>query len=355
MEKNGHLSSPGRICFFGEHQDYLGLPVIPIAINRRLNLKYSIQEDKLFMEIHSTQLNSFERLSLVQPPTLTGSLYDYIRAVFQYFWKDSEYFKPMKILIESDIPIRAGLSSSAALLTSMVFLVGNIMLDQRLTPRSIAEIAYICEHEKMGIACGKMDQYSSALGGIFHMIPNDIPNITPLNWLSEAFFVIGNSGIIRKADIPLKHIQQDIFNALSILGNPSLQMLTKEEINPKKMSHKLVKRLLGVIGIRNITRKALEELRKTRVDLHYIGKLITSQQVYLKENYQVSNQILDKMCEISLKRGALGAKLTGAGFGGCMFALTDEEEIAYKIKQAIIEYDNAFIVRMDSGVRKHSL
>lgn len=354
MHKKGLISSPGRICLFGEHQDYLGLPIIPMAINKRLRLNYEFHDDPSlsFLEVTSHQFPQSEKFSLRSPPLLTGSPYDYLKVVFRYYWQELKFPLPSRIIIDSNIPIRAGLSSSAALLTAMTFLISNIVLERQSDVKTIAEIAYICEHDFLGISCGRMDQFASALGGIFHMSAQKDPEITPLNLNDDAYFVIGDSKVERKADIPLKNVQESIFEALRILKNPNLSELSLKNKMTKKLmiSHK--KKLLGVIGIRNNTLKAFAELKKRKQDLEYIGLLISEQQKFLKNNYEVSHPRLDRMCEISEKNGALGAKLTGAGFGGCMFALCDDRRVALRIRNKLRKIGTSFITQIDSGVKR---
>ena len=351
MNEKGSISSPGRICLFGEHQDYLGLPVIPMAINKRLKLNYQLKKNPSHVSFSSQQLHHVENMSYDQKPVLGGSNFDYLLAVYTYFWNQMERKPISELIIDSEIPIRGGLSSSAALLVATTFLF-NTILNLKHTPEELAEIAYFCEHEILGVSCGRMDQYSSSLGGIFYMTSDTNPTIVPLKFTSEAFFVIGNSNIERKADLPLKTVQKSIFQGLRILKNHNLTDLNSRDINAGNLAKHQKNKLKGIIGVRNNTQKALDELKKNKQDLEYIGSLLSEQQNFLKNNYGVSHLKLDKMCEISKKNGALGAKLTGAGFGGCMFALCADKDIALRIRDELQTFGTAFITKIDSGVRR---
>ncbi|MFX1515684.1 MAG: galactokinase family protein [Promethearchaeota archaeon] len=351
MNEKGSISSPGRICLFGEHQDYLGLPVIPMAINKRLKLNYQLKKKPSHVSISSYQVNHAENMSYDQKPVLIGSCYDYLRAVYMYFWDQMDHYPISKLKIDSKIPIRAGLSSSAALLVATTFLF-NAILNLKYTYKELAEIAYHCEHEILGVSCGRMDQYASSLGGIFYMTSDVNPTIVPLNLNDKAFFVIGNSNIERKADLPLKTVQKSIFQGLCILKNSNLIDLNSREIEAGNLTKLQKNKLKGVIGVRNNTQKALDELKKNKPDLAYIGALLSKQQNYLKTNYGVSHPKLNKMCEIAEKCGALGAKLTGAGFGGCMFALCADKTIALRVRDELQKIGISFITKIDSGVRE---
>lgn len=351
MNQKGSISSPGRICLFGEHQDYLGLPVIPMAINKRLKLNYQLEKNPSHVSLGSFQVDQVENRSYTQKPSLSGSIFDYVLAVYNYFWDQMNLQPISKLIIDSKIPIRAGLSSSAALLVATTFLFNKIQ-NFNYTLEQLAEIAFYCEHDILGISCGRMDQYASSLGRIFYMTSSEKPVIIPLNLNREAIFVIGNSNIERKADLPLKTVQESIFRGLQILQNPNIKELNSRKIEKANLTKDQKNKLKGVIGIRINTKEALDELNKKKQDLEYIGTLLSTQQRYLKKNYGVSHPKLDKMCEISEENGALGAKLTGAGFGGCMFALCADNKIALRIRDELHNIGTAFITKMDSGVRE---
>jgi galactokinase len=296
-------------------------------------------------------MEQVESVMTTEKPQLTGSPYDYLKSVFLFFWKDYKKNLLSKLTINSEIPIQSGLSSSAALLTSTVLLVSNVLMGGKIEPLDIAEIAYYCEHDVLNISCGRMDQYASSLGEIFHMTSKNNPDIKFLSLPEDVFFVIGNSGIKRKADIPLKVVQNDIFGALRSSKKMEVSKITDFEINHGQLSKLHKKRLTGVIGVRDNTIKAFNELKKKNIDIEIIGKLINEQQTFLRENYQVSHSKLDKMCNEALNQGALGAKLTGAGFGGSMFAMADEKNVALRIRKSLEKYGLSFITRIDSGIK----
>jgi len=351
MTKHHIISSPGRICLFGEHQDYLGLPVIPMAINKRLRLFVTLTSKSTDMtRINSRQLKLTEEFNWESLISISNSPFRYIQAVFSYF---QEYFSNnsiQEIIIDSEIPIGSGLSSSAALLVASVYLIANKSLKLNLSTKEIAEIAYQCEHRILGISCGRMDQYASAIGGIFHMSSGEKTLIAKLNLSKDAIFVIGDSEVQRLADKPLKSVQKLIFDGINKLNDSTLETISLTELNKMNLKGNYKKVLEGVIQVRENTKQALKALEKSKTDLEYVGKLLSKQHKFLSENYQVSHPKVDKMCEIALNNGALGAKMTGAGFGGSMFALTDNIKIATRIKERLELYGKASIVKIATGV-----
>ncbi|MHA2288032.1 MAG: mevalonate kinase family protein [Promethearchaeota archaeon] len=352
-EISGAISSPGRICLFGEHQDYLGLPVIPMAINRRLYLYYKVESNKSSAKVYSEALSLIENLDHQDIDKLTGSPFDYIKAVFNFF-KSSISGNPLptELNIRSNIPIKSGLSSSAALIVSTTFLLGNIVLKKKLSANQIADIAYKVEHDILGVSCGRMDQTSATLGGIFHMTTDNLLIKTTLNIPENSYFVIGNSEITRQADIPLKQVQRRIFSLLEILGNPNLTIFQESNFMDKKLTNQQIKLLQGILGVRDNAELAFNELKSSNIDLSFIGKLLNEQHGFLRDKYRVSHPRIDQMCDIAKDAGALGAKITGAGFGGCMFALTNSYDNASVISNELSKYGRSFIVQAAVGVRK---
>ncbi len=348
----GIISSPGRICLFGEHQDYLGLPVIPMAINRRLKLIFTIDPEKSNLKISSGSLSLTEIIEHKDIQKLSGSPFDYIKAVFNYYQNSiSKKSLPSNVKIQSTIPIKSGLSSSAALIVSTVFLVANIILQKELTVEAIADTAYIVEHDILRVSCGRMDQTSSAFGGVFHLTTSENVRFTPLNLPENSFFVIGDSEIPRQADIPLKHIQGKIFKALEEFDVRNLAEFSDTTHTYKRVSQQDQKLIEGVIGVRDNTQKALKEFKSPNTDLNTLGLLLNEQHQFLSDCYRVSHPKIDRMCKIARAAGALGAKITGAGFGGCMFALADSFASALKIHEKLIPYGKSYITQQSYGVR----
>ncbi|MHA2094934.1 MAG: mevalonate kinase family protein, partial [Candidatus Hodarchaeales archaeon] len=352
-EANGIISSPGRICLFGEHQDYLGLPVIPMAINRRLFLHYQRAPQESTIQISSDALSLTEKITHKALDKLSGTPYDHIKAVFKFYSKSIHgKILPSELKIRSNIPIKSGLSSSAALIVSTVFLVANIILQKELSSIQIADVAYQVEHDILRISCGRMDQSSAALGGIFHMTTTGKLIITPLNLPEYSYFVIGDSEIPRHADIPLKRVQEKISYVLEKLGNANLLSLQKTDSAVTRLKKQEKKLLHGILSVRNNAKQALNELTSPKADLSTIGSLLDEQHWFLRDNYQISHPKIDKMCEIAKDTGALGAKMTGAGFGGCMFALTDSFATARKIQGKLTQQGKSYIVQLSGGVKK---
>ncbi len=187
-----------------------------------------------------------------------------------------------------------------------------------------------------------MDQYSSSLGGIIGLDCDGPPYRVEKYSTVFSSLVIGDSCVRRSANEPLTLMKNQLYIGIENLQKVApfdLKKITLEELKKAKstISKNEYKRLQGAISIRDITEEAQRNLgRKDSYDLPLLGELLTKQQDALRDLLEVSIPEIDNLVDASLKAGALGAKLTGAGYGGCIIALAPgkEEEVALAIENA---------------------
>lgn len=342
MIKKQSYSAPGRVCLYGEHQDYLKLTVIPAAINLRTTLSIE-RNNSNEIRVESVDLEMSDTFKIGEDISLAKDEFDYIRAIIMVLFKEglAKEIPGFNISISSHIPIGSGLSSSAAILVSWLTAL-NDQLKLELNKTEIADLCFIAENKILGINCGIMDQYSSSLGGIFSLDCDGPPyNIqhftTPIDGL-----VIGDSCVRRSANKPLTFLKNQIINGFEKIqkqGDFKLRSLASDTLTEFRdiITEDEYRRLLGVITIRNITERSSVELSKSsNQDIECLGSLLTKQQTMLRDYLGVSIPELDNLVDVSIKSGALGAKLTGAGLGGCIIALAPgrEEEVANAINNA---------------------
>lgn len=169
MLKSVKVSTPGRICMFGEHQDYLNLPVVASAISLRITI-VGIRRSDLSVNLDLPDID--ERISF----SMTGELTyaegkDYFRSAVNVLRRSGLTFSTgFDCTVKGKIPINAGTSSSSALVVTWVNFLAQ-MSDQELelTPQEIAEYAYQAEVLEFSEAGGMMDQYSTAIGGVIYL------------------------------------------------------------------------------------------------------------------------------------------------------------------------------------------
>jgi len=291
---------PGRICIMGDKVDLLGKPVIAMAINLMMEIRYEAREDgTIEFYSHNTKEKTIFKLDESPPKDIDLSywsvLYDRLR---------DKINKGFYLEVASDIPIGCGLSTSAAV--SVGFLRSlNEAFNLSLKNAEIAELAYLGENHDLGIQCGRMDQYSIAHGGVSFIHTDENPRVETLN-INELPIVVGDSMEERKASSVLNRIKENIL-----------------EKDPKTLEAFKI--------IENCVYQAKEALLSK--DFKKLGELM--------DRHQQAEIMLDahtekilRMCKVAKEAGALGAKQMGAGGGGCMLAICPgrQEEVAKAIE-----------------------
>ena len=162
------ISTPGRICIFGEHQDYLGLPVIAMAISLRARIKGTKRSDNQVI-IHKPDLNEIETFSL--DDLLYTKPRDYFKSGINICHRDGLTFSSgFECELLSEIPIRSGTSSSSAINVSWIHFLSK-MADEPvdMDQQKIGELAYMAEVAEFNEPGGMMDQYTAAMGHLIYL------------------------------------------------------------------------------------------------------------------------------------------------------------------------------------------
>ena len=345
------ISTPGRICLFGEHQDYLGLPVIAMAISLRAKIIGEKRPDNQVI-IHKPDLGETE----------TVSLDDLI------YTKPRDYFKSGIIVcknaglafstgfeceVTSKIPIRAGTSSSSAISVSWIHFLSQIAdVRPNWDQQKIGELAYKTEVEEFNEPGGMMDQYITAMGHLIYLQSEPDITIRSLNPNLGAF-VLGDSCE-----------SKDTMGILSQCRDSRLALIQKLKINnPNSTVHSLdesadlsdlntdeIELYKGTMKNRDLLKIALPEFEKDEPNDKLIGQLLSDHHHVLRDVLQVSTPKIEKMMDEALYAGALGGKINGSGGGGCMFAYAPEnpEQVAEAIESA---GGKTFIINSAEGTR----
>jgi galactokinase len=363
------VSAPGRVDFLNTHQDYKGLPVVPVAIRLRcyamgkkngtrvvrfasLNLEESSEESRDEFGLDGIKLRG------------EGWFGDYARGVFASLEGRGHRTSGMDIAVWSEVPIGSGLSSSAALEVSVAKLC-SACLGLRMTPREVAEASYAAEHDVMGIPCGRLDQYSSSFGGVISLQTRPPFAVEPLNWPGLAF-VIADSGQHRRIASVHGLRQREVEEGLKILmdeagipkrlagklgykcDSPMWEEVSEAEVSPflASLPARLASRILFTLRMQASTSYALRILRRpsprpppppflgpvlcsrTRDALSVLGAVMDYQHGLLRDLYDVSTPKMEEVRNALVGSGALGAKISGAGLGGVVVGLARNEKAA---------------------------
>ncbi|HEV7378259.1 MAG TPA: galactokinase family protein, partial [Dyadobacter sp.] len=206
-------SASGRICLFGEHQDYLGLPVIAAAISRRISISGDFIDDSLVV-IHLPDINRKETFELQTEIPYTSPR-DYFKSAINVLTRDGYRFsKGLEVTVHGNIPINSGTSSSSALLVAWInWLTRMADNPSKRTRTEIGELAHKAEVLEFGEPGGMMDHYSTAVGGVIYLQSKPIvklENFQP----ALGSFVLGDSRQAKDTLGILKHVKFGMLDAL---------------------------------------------------------------------------------------------------------------------------------------------
>jgi len=349
--------APGRTCLFGDHQDYLGLPIIACAINKHITLTAKKNTTNTF-EIDLPDINQ----------TRTIGIYD----DFGVLKKEDFFQSTLQVLhryncipnngydvhISGTIPINSGTSSSSALVVAWVqFLIKAFGDEDLLSSENIAQIAFESEVNEFNAPGGKMDQYSIGLGNIIYLETGDDFSYevlkTPLTGL-----IMADSGVPKETIGLLKRLKTNSWKAIEEVKKeyPNFTVETTKiedlEMYLNCISDDLKPYLEAAIGNFNVTLKALSEFKKEQTDLVIIGALMNEHHHYLKNLLKITVPKIDGMIDAALKAGALGAKIVGSGGGGSIAVLSPKNK-EKKITNAILKAGakEVYTAAVDKGAR----
>lgn len=346
------VSSPGRICLFGEHQDYLGLPVIAAAISLRLTIEGNHRND-MTVSIDLPDMAESETLS-IKGDLVYEKTADYFRSGINTMRKDGFTFSGgVDAIVRGEIPIQAGTSSSSAMVVSWINLLSH-MSDQgaELQPEQLADLAYRAEVAEFDEAGGMMDHCASAVGGVVHVESEPTMNVQRLP-CRLGTFVLGDSLQTKDTQAILARSKERVLELVAKVQGErrdfSLHHATAEDVAGIEHLEPEEKSLLSeTIANRDITVEGLARLRTEEVDSQELGALLIRQHAILRDALGVSTEKIDGMLDAAMAAGAAGGKLNGSGGGGCMFAYAPDcaEDVSAAIERV---GGKAYIVHVDSG------
>lgn len=348
----------GRTCLFGDHQDYLGLPVIACAIDKFIKL-VAVENNSASFNISKPDIDQQRTIQIDAVDEHTDIIGDHFLAVLKVLQKyNCIPTKGYDIIITGTIPINAGLSSSSAVVVAWVqFLLEAFGCDEKVTQEFIAQVAYEAEVVEQKSSGGKMDQYSISLGNIIYLetdessayetIPKKLPGL-----------IIGESGIPKDTLGTLKELKENAILSIEKVkefeGNFDIRSIKKNDLKTYEnyLNADLQPYFRAAVLNYLITRKALTEFQKTTLDYTTIGHLMYQHHEILRDLLHITVPRIDDMIDAALANGALGAKIVGSGKGGSIVALAPEgkeQQVIDSIKNAGAV--DAYLVSIDTGAR----
>jgi galactokinase len=352
-------SAPGRVNLIGEHTDYNGGPVLPMAISRRTTVAAGAATAWRFVSSEEPG-----GVAVEVDAELRGDWTDYVTGVVRELRGIGAAPPGAHVAVSSTVPIGAGLSSSAALTVSAARAL-SALAGRRLDGRALAEIAYRAEHDQVGVLCGRMDQTIASLGRprhaiLFETATGEVTEVPA----PERVLVIETGKSHRLTGGALNDRRRECQMALAALRGrwPDLSALCAlaPEALPEAealLTAPLFRRVRHLVTETARTRRAAAVLAAG--DLPALGELLVAGQRSLTADYESSVPEADLIVESAVRHGAHGARLTGAGWGGAVLVIAPPLEGRVVIRGVRRDFAAAFgkrpvawTTRASGGVRR---
>jgi galactokinase len=322
--------APGRVNLIGEHTDYNGGFVLPMAIERETIVAAAPRADRT-VRTYSVGLDEELSFDLDHPnPPRRGVWLDYVEGVAQALESRGIKLSGADLLIDSDVPAGAGLSSSAALEISVGLALTRVS-GQEIEGVTLALAGQQAEHTYVGTLCGIMDQFVAALARERHALLIDCRSLeaepVPLD-TTEAAFVVADTRVKHE----LSSSEYNVRRAECARGVELLQEYLPGIVQLRDVSVADFQQHADLLPdpVRRRCRHIVTENERTlgaacalrAGDLAEMGRLMYESHYSLRDDYEVSSPELDVLVELARSLdGVLGARMTGGGFGGSTVSL----------------------------------
>lgn len=338
------IRAPGRVNLIGEHTDYNDGFVLPMAIDRAVWVAAAPRDDRQVRVVALTlgpdEEQTFALDGLQPDPVKRWS--NYVRGVLALLERARYRLAGLDLVFAGNVPIGAGLSSSAAVEVA-VATAARILFGLDLQGLELARLCQQAEHEFAGTQCGLMDQLISVVGEKDRALLIDCRHLTwqPVVLPAGLAVVVCDTGKRRGlADSAYNERRAQCEEGAQRLGVPTLRDLDVGtfEVQAKQLPPLLRKRCRHVVHENDRTLRMVEALG--RGDLAHTRQLMNASHTSLRDLYEVSCEELDLMASLAQSQpGCWGARMTGAGFGGCVVALVARDTVPRFIQTVAALYE----------------
>ena len=329
--------APGRVNLIGEHTDYNEGFVLPMAIDRATFVAGAVRDDRR-VRVHSVNFNESAEFDLdVEERGRRGLWLDYVEGVARELEKRGALgLRGADLMIASDVPLGAGLSSSAALEVSTGFALLSLS-GIEIDAKGLALAAQSAEHNFVGAQVGIMDQFTAVMGRRGCALLIDCRSLEttqiPLP-ASETLIAICDTRVKHKlASSEYNTRRRECERGVEILREWLPEVRALRDVSVKdferyenRLPEPVRRRCRHIVTENARTLHAAEALREGRTE--EMGRLMFLSHNSLRDDYEVSCAELDTMVEIASDvKGVMGARMTGGGFGGCTVNLVEREAL----------------------------
>lgn len=372
MDTEIRVSTPSRLCLFGEHLDYLGLEVIAVAINLRFSAEVKKRDDSIIRirirDASIDTLNAENDKGIYQTyeidtkqPIVYENNRDYLRSTIRVLLGQGYPLCGMDIKMDSEIPIGKGMCSSSTMIVALTrALLEGIGHEDAENPEKIAHLAFSAEVTEFGEPGGMMDHYASALGGLVNLsFPSGETHVKRLSGALGGKFILFDTLQQKDTTRVLGNAKAPALKAISLLapyGIKSVRDFTDDAKLPllEKLEEPYRKVLTAAVDNYRILLEAKTLLESENIDDAAIGKLITRHHNNLRDGLCISTPRMEEILDAAMQNGAYGGKINGSGGGGCGYVYAPEEACDAIIAAITKLGYPTKILKQDTGVRKEN-
>ncbi|MGI8755279.1 MAG: galactokinase [Acidimicrobiales bacterium] len=315
MSKGVIAVAPGRVNLIGDHTDTSGGLVLPLAIDLATTVEGRRGGDRVVLESADQPTTAVISLDVEDPAAVTPSWARYVAGVVAELQPSTGFTGT----VTTTLPVGAGLSSSAALGVAVALALGA----EDLSPADLARLGQRAEQRASGVPCGIMDQLASAAGVVGHALLIDChtETVIPVALPDGVEIRVVHSGQSRSlTGSAYAERQTAVERAEAELG--PLRLIDDPAVADRLGDPVLARRARHVITENARVREVAAALAAG--ELPVVGRAMAASHTSLRDDFEVSTPALDALVDrLAATSGVIGARLTGAGFGGCVVALTE--------------------------------
>ena len=321
-------ASAGRINLIGEHTDYNGGFVFPGAIDKYIMTAININgTDKV--RLYSVDMNQYTEFGLREEDKPAEQWACYVFGVCREILKRGFEVKGFDAVFAGNVPLGAGLSSSAALESCFAYALNDLFNDNKISIFELALIGQSTEHNYCGVNCGIMDQFASVFGKKDCLMRLDCRSLEfkyfPFKPVGYKLVLVNSQVKHELVDSPYNKRRESCERVAKTLGVETLRDadMSMPEAAKVQISDEDYKRAVYVIGEKQRVLDVCEALEKG--DYETVGQRMYETHHGLSKDYEVSCEELDFLNDVAKECGVTGSRIMGGGFGGCTINLVKEE------------------------------
>ena len=329
--------APGRVNLIGEHTDYNDGFVLPVAIDRDTWVAASPRADGQVDALALDEQNADDRFALsAMPPHFPGGGWrDHVRGTLAQLVEVLPALSGMNLVIAGDVPMGAGLSSSASLALALLRAAQRLAGDTSLDGKRLARLAQQAENRFVGCQCGIMDQLASAEGRAGHALLIDCRSLDtePVPLPAGTALLIAHSRVRRGlVDSAYNERRRQCEAAAAGVGAKALRDVTLAQLEAAGLEDKTFRRGRHIVTENARVIEATQALRAG--DMRRLGELMKASHASMRDDFEITVPAVDQLAALlqDVIGEAGGARMTGGGFGGCVVALLPQDRVPAALK-----------------------